>query len=306
MALTPIGNIKKKYLMIQQMKFPWSLYSGIFVMGLIIVCAMVFSFLVGKKMIEKYTPLIDAVMEIRLEATTAHLWFEEIISGDAFEDMDIVKNHFEQSLWYATAMLEGGENSEGIFLPLTNPILRKEIEEVRGKIQRLQKITEQRFKSKQDSGIGTVNDQLYDSVFRDLSYQSDMVESKLQAEMEKQLQILRLLHYFTISLGVISVIAILLIVHRFERKSFQNTKLLHATNNNLQDALNEVRTLQGILPICSYCKKIRDEEGIWYQIEAYIDSHADVTFSHGACPDCYSRQMEELHRLHKIKQNKAC
>ena len=49
----------------------------------------------------------------------------------------------------------------------------------------------------------------------------------------------------------------------------------------------EVRTLQGMLPICSYCKKIRTDEDSWQQIEAYVQTRSDASFSHGICPDCY-------------------
>jgi PAS domain S-box-containing protein len=54
----------------------------------------------------------------------------------------------------------------------------------------------------------------------------------------------------------------------------------------LRNALGEIRTLKGILPICSSCKKIRDDQGYWNQIEAYIREHSYAQFSHGICPDC--------------------
>lgn len=54
----------------------------------------------------------------------------------------------------------------------------------------------------------------------------------------------------------------------------------------LQDALGQVKTLSGLLPICSSCKKIRNDEGYWSQIEAYIQEHSDAVFSHGICPEC--------------------
>ena len=54
----------------------------------------------------------------------------------------------------------------------------------------------------------------------------------------------------------------------------------------LQKALAEIKTLHGILPICSSCKKIRDEEGAWHQLEAYLSAHTDTLFSHGLCKDC--------------------
>lgn len=55
---------------------------------------------------------------------------------------------------------------------------------------------------------------------------------------------------------------------------------------DLQDALLEVKTLSGLLPICSTCKKIRDDSGYWNNLETYISSHSDAEFSHGICPEC--------------------
>ncbi len=49
----------------------------------------------------------------------------------------------------------------------------------------------------------------------------------------------------------------------------------------------EIKTLEGIIPICSYCKNIRDDEGSWERLEAYIDTHSNAQFSHGICPDCF-------------------
>jgi PAS domain S-box-containing protein len=54
----------------------------------------------------------------------------------------------------------------------------------------------------------------------------------------------------------------------------------------LQDALSKVRTLKGLLPICASCKKIRDDQGYWTSVEAYILEHSDAEFTHGICPDC--------------------
>ena len=57
----------------------------------------------------------------------------------------------------------------------------------------------------------------------------------------------------------------------------------------LTDALNRVKQLQGLLPICAYCKKIRDDKNYWHKVENYIGSHADVRFSHGVCPECMTQ-----------------
>jgi DNA repair exonuclease SbcCD ATPase subunit len=54
----------------------------------------------------------------------------------------------------------------------------------------------------------------------------------------------------------------------------------------LQTALERVKTLSGMLPICASCKKIRDDKGYWNKIEAYIEKHSEAEFSHGICPEC--------------------
>lgn len=54
----------------------------------------------------------------------------------------------------------------------------------------------------------------------------------------------------------------------------------------LEGALAEVRVLRGLLPICSACKKIRDAEGSWSEVEQYVSKHSEATFTHGMCPDC--------------------
>jgi CheY-like chemotaxis protein len=60
----------------------------------------------------------------------------------------------------------------------------------------------------------------------------------------------------------------------------------------LEEALSRIKLLQGILPICSYCKKIRNDTNYWQQVESYLASQIDVRFSHGICPECYESQVK--------------
>ena len=64
--------------------------------------------------------------------------------------------------------------------------------------------------------------------------------------------------------------------------------------NRLQEALEHVRTLSGMLPICSYCKKIRDDKGYWNQLETYLSEHSGTEFTHGICPDCAAKAIKDL------------
>jgi DNA-binding response OmpR family regulator len=64
--------------------------------------------------------------------------------------------------------------------------------------------------------------------------------------------------------------------------------------NELQNALNEVKRLSGLLPICASCKSIRDDKGYWQRIEKYMSEHAEVQFSHGICPACARKLYPDL------------
>ncbi|NTW48875.1 MAG: PAS domain S-box protein [Chlorobiales bacterium] len=66
------------------------------------------------------------------------------------------------------------------------------------------------------------------------------------------------------------------------------------TIQELQSALEQIKTLRGIVPICSHCKKIRDDKGYWEKVEAYVSRHTEVRFSHDICPECVKKVYPEL------------
>lgn len=70
-----------------------------------------------------------------------------------------------------------------------------------------------------------------------------------------------------------------------KKMEFSHKRLI----NELEDALSEVKTLSGLIPICSHCKGIRDDRGYWKRIEVYITEHSNANFSHSICPDCMEK-----------------
>lgn len=60
----------------------------------------------------------------------------------------------------------------------------------------------------------------------------------------------------------------------------------------LQSAMAQVKTLRGLLPMCAYCKKIRDDKQYWREVESYVSTHTEAKFSHGICPDCYKKHIQ--------------
>ena len=69
---------------------------------------------------------------------------------------------------------------------------------------------------------------------------------------------------------------------------------LEKTTARLQKALDNIRTLEGLLPMCANCKSIRDDEGYWQQVEVYIRDHSEAKLSHSICPDCATKLYPDL------------
>jgi response regulator RpfG family c-di-GMP phosphodiesterase len=84
--------------------------------------------------------------------------------------------------------------------------------------------------------------------------------------------------------------------HRQMQAQSRDLELMNTALNGkvaeLEEALNKVKILQGLLPICSYCKKIRDDQNYWQELETYLSNHADIIFTHSICPGCYDNYVK--------------
>ena len=78
------------------------------------------------------------------------------------------------------------------------------------------------------------------------------------------------------------------------RRMVQMQDALAGKIEELQQALAEIKTLRGIVPICASCKKIRDDAGFWQQVEVYVRDHSEAEFSHGICPECMKKLYPEF------------
>jgi hypothetical protein len=101
---------------------------------------------------------------------------------------------------------------------------------------------------------------------------------------------------------IFAIVALILQSYNHEKKSLDDVNRLleekmadlKHTNSQLEKTLAEVKTLSGLLPICSSCKKIRDDKGYWNQIETYIKKHSKAAFSHSICPECAEKLYPDL------------
>jgi sigma-B regulation protein RsbU (phosphoserine phosphatase) len=80
---------------------------------------------------------------------------------------------------------------------------------------------------------------------------------------------------------------------------------LAAKVRELHQALDQIKTLRGILPICSSCKKIRDDQGYWNQVEVYVRDHTEAEFTHGICPECVKKLYPWIKQSGDNKEEKA-
>jgi len=89
---------------------------------------------------------------------------------------------------------------------------------------------------------------------------------------------------------------------RFSHLLEREKEALAFEKENLQKALDEIKTLGGMLPICSHCKKIRDDKGYWQQVETYLHEHSDAEFTHALCPECAERFYGDEYQAGKDKE----
>ena len=127
-------------------------------------------------------------------------------------------------------------------------------------------------------------------------------------------------HWLTASLTLLTFMSLLLIVYlsqnikqrRIKYRDLEEAKqeleeqnnlvkeqrdLLACQKIDLEAALAKVKLLEGIIPICSYCNKIRDDQNSWLQMEQYISNHSEAHFSHGVCPNCFEEQKKVIEKM---------
>ncbi len=197
---------------------PRRIYLLIVIVALVILGTMAYTLFTGNRISAKYAPLVDATMEIRFQGTQAHLWFEEVISGDPYKKIEEVLDFIDQADWYAQAILEGGSNPEGTFIPIKDPKIEEPIRIVRKDLAEFKKLTKQRLKIGKAAGIGSDVDQKYDAVFEHFLKQSDSVEKLIQNAMTQDLERFRFSQVFLMLACLILSVAVGVLFHRLDRR----------------------------------------------------------------------------------------
>lgn len=230
--LTKLGANKDKTAALYRI---WLL---VILVAAVVLVSMGYIYYAGRQMAAVHAPLIDAALEIKLEATMAHLWFEEAISGDQTVTMGDVLKHLDKADWYTNVMLEGGTNEEGRFYPLSDSQAREDIAEIRKKLVEFKKVAIERSEATDSAGVGSPVDQRFDAIFKDLIDQADVVETDLQRVMALDLRRFAKVQVALMTSCVLLTVAVGIAFERFVRKQLHDEQKLLMANQQL-DAANQ-------------------------------------------------------------------
>lgn len=150
---------------------------------------------VGVRVGEGQAPLTDAAMEIKLLSAEAHLKFEEIMGGDAGEEVTQVYAYLDQATWYCDAVLNGGSGNNERFIATTNPEVRDRFTRVRELIQNFKRLAQKRIAMKAagvDVNVGSQADIEFDKAFDDLVTMADRGEELVHRDMTQGVAELRM------------------------------------------------------------------------------------------------------------------
>jgi diguanylate cyclase (GGDEF)-like protein/PAS domain S-box-containing protein len=205
-----------------------------------IVAMIYYSFSIGRDIAERHSPLINAAMEIKLEAATAHLWFEDIITGNQSIDIEDVWNQLDRSQWYAQAMLEGGTNEQGTFIPLTDTNLRPQIEKTIEGIKRFRKMAKKRWAALKEPEVTAYDTEEFHAAFLTFNLAADIIEIALQKKIAEDLQTFKFTQQLLTSFIIILGIIICSLLLGLNAKRLKHTHALKVSEEYVKKSQNQL------------------------------------------------------------------
>jgi len=199
-----------------------------------VICLMGHILNTGSRMAAKHMPLMHAAMQIKNESALAHLWFEEMISGDITVNIGQIRKLQDSAAWHAQAMLDGGERGECVIIPLDDVKLRNEIQTLVAKLAEFRDITNQRYETPEDSAIGSEIDQRCDAVFSELMEEADHVKIELRRAIGTDLRKFRIVQIVLIIVCAALAVLVGISFDRFIRERVKNERLLRASKEEFR------------------------------------------------------------------------
>ncbi|MEA1981729.1 MAG: hypothetical protein U9N54_12265, partial [candidate division Zixibacteria bacterium] len=217
------------------------IYLPVGFMGLLVAIIIWYSANTFSQIPKQYYPLFHATMETKIKTTIAHLLLEEIISGDKNVNIDEVWAYIDQAEWNILAMLNGGQNDKGTYIPLDDPEHHKSLLKSLEKIRAFRNIAKERYANPDRSIAGSDIDQYFDKVFYSFLNQADDMEATLQQAKTRDLQRVKSVQIALIVLSFLLTGIIIVILSRYERKQASYLSTLKAANQQLTSSEQQLK-----------------------------------------------------------------
>jgi len=184
----------------------------------LLILLSVVSIYYTNRMVSEYSTLVETSIEIKQELSVAHLWFEEIISGDSNETIEEVWSHLDKSDQHALHVLSGEYGPFDEKIPVNNPTIRQDLENIRKEIAIIRMLTAERYNSMKYAGVGSEIDQKYDNVFLSIVQLVDAVTDKLKVLRNHDLEHFHLIQNTLILLILCAGILVSFLLYRYQKR----------------------------------------------------------------------------------------
>ncbi|HEY5717602.1 MAG TPA: diguanylate cyclase [Motiliproteus sp.] len=225
--------------------FPWRIFTLVAAVTVGLLLIIGYSFRLGFFMAANYAPQMNAAQNIRIEATLAHLWLEEIISGDTSESFATVQAHLQRAEIYTDLLLNGGEYGDSRYLPLSNAELLRQVQQIKRELQRFRAITEARYQALGSDRAGSTIDAQFDSNFRHFSASAEAVAGQLKRLIRDELSSFRLWQILLMLLCLLLGAGLIVLLCNYELKQHRHLQQIYRANQKL-DQLSLTDPLTGI------------------------------------------------------------
>ena len=196
-----------------------------------IIIAMIYIYIENEDIRKRYSPLVEATEEIQLQSALAHLWFEELITGDTSISINQVYEYLELAQWNINAMLTGGTNKDISIIAIENTELQNEIIQIKTELNNYKIITKKRWENKKYSKIGSETDSKYDKIFNSFQYHTLEVKNQIKSYIENKHHNFHKIQLLLILISLLLFIITLIIIYNyiiFQKKAqlaLQNEKI---------------------------------------------------------------------------------
>lgn len=202
----------------QWQRFNWLLQITICLIGLLIVLSTAYGFHRGIQLYRYYVPLIDASLEMRLEATTAYLWFEELLGGDKSKSMDDILKYLDRAEWYASAMIDGGQSQHIRLLPLEDEAFLSKIQSLQLKLQNQRILLGKRVDAKLNAGPGSGIDSEYHATLEEFIIEATNLEMEIKIRMADHFRVFSLISISVVASSIFLFVIISFGFYRYENQ----------------------------------------------------------------------------------------